>query len=98
MDTDSEPEISPPSVPAAEAPTPAAPQISAISAPATAAPPVTSSTPGSIQAVIVRCDVERIRFAPWSVTKDIDTVKGASIYPPSWFAIQSSEMLCSWLP
>ncbi|KAH7124733.1 hypothetical protein EDB81DRAFT_872409 [Dactylonectria macrodidyma] len=64
MDTDSEPEISPPSVPTPQTPTPAAPQSGA---PATAAP-VTSRTPGSIQAVIVRCDVERIRFAPWSVT------------------------------
>ncbi|KAH7117176.1 hypothetical protein B0J13DRAFT_613251 [Dactylonectria estremocensis] len=63
MDTDSKPEISPPSAPTRQAP-PVAPQSGA---PATAAP-VTSSTPGSIQAVIVRCDVERIRFTPWSVT------------------------------
>ena len=59
MDTDSEPEISPPSVPETQAP---APQSDAPAA------PVTNSTAGSIQAVIVRCDVERIKFAPWSAT------------------------------
>ncbi|KAH7117299.1 hypothetical protein EDB81DRAFT_848190 [Dactylonectria macrodidyma] len=64
MDTDSEPEFSPPSAPTGQAPPPGAPQSGA---PATAAS-VTRSTPGSIQAVIVRCDVERIRFAPWPVT------------------------------
>ncbi|KAH6883840.1 hypothetical protein B0T10DRAFT_564891 [Thelonectria olida] len=62
IDMDSEPEVSPPSVPAPQAPAPTAPQLGA---PATAAP---SGTPGSIQAVIVQCDVERIRFAPWSAT------------------------------
>ncbi|RYO89603.1 hypothetical protein DL762_003136 [Monosporascus cannonballus] len=64
VDTDSEPEVSPPSVPAPRAPTPAAPQSAS---PVTAAP-ATSSAPGSIQAVIVRCDVEKIRFVPWSAT------------------------------
>ncbi|KAH8656446.1 hypothetical protein BGZ61DRAFT_466510, partial [Ilyonectria robusta] len=49
MDTDSESEISPPLVPTPQAPAPAAPQSGAS---ATAAP-VTSSRPGSIQAVIV---------------------------------------------
>ncbi|RSL39767.1 hypothetical protein CEP51_016772 [Fusarium floridanum] len=64
LDTDSEPETSPPSVPTPRAPMPTAPQSGV---PAVAAP-VTSSTPGPIQATIVRCDVERVRFAPWSVT------------------------------
>ncbi|KAI0903057.1 hypothetical protein F4823DRAFT_629716 [Ustulina deusta] len=64
IDTDSEPEISLPSAPTPQAPTPEAPQPGAQ---ATAAP-VTSSTPGSIQAVMVRCDVKRKRFLPWSAT------------------------------
>lgn len=46
IDTDSEPEVSPPSVPAP--------------APAPAAAPTTT------QAVVVRCEVERSRAAPWS--------------------------------
>ncbi|KAJ0122848.1 Uncharacterized protein HZ326_31567, partial [Fusarium oxysporum f. sp. albedinis] len=54
LDTDSE----------RETPPPAALQSSA---PATA-DPITGSTPGSIQAITVRCDGERVRFAPWSVT------------------------------
>ncbi|KAI0398905.1 hypothetical protein F4802DRAFT_611283 [Xylaria palmicola] len=54
IDMDSEPEISLPSVPTPQAPTPSA--------------PVIGSTPGSIQAVMVRCDVERKRFLPWSAT------------------------------
>jgi len=80
MDTDSEPEISPPSAPTRQAP-PEGPQ-SGASATATAAP-VTSSTPGSIQAVIVRCDVERIRFAPWSVTMiEVDHPVFSNYIPP----------------
>ncbi|RKK89049.1 hypothetical protein BFJ68_g16805 [Fusarium oxysporum] len=79
MDTDSEPEISPPSAPTPQAPPPVAPQSGAS---ATAAP-VTSSTPGSIQAVIVRCDVERIRFAPWSVTMiQVDHPVFSNYIPP----------------
>ncbi|EWZ28682.1 hypothetical protein FOZG_17687 [Fusarium oxysporum Fo47] len=54
LDTDSE----------REPPPPAALQSGA---PATA-DPVTGSTPGSIQAITVRCDGERARFTPWSVT------------------------------
>ncbi|KAG7416584.1 hypothetical protein Forpi1262_v016737 [Fusarium oxysporum f. sp. raphani] len=54
LDTDSE----------RETPPPAALQSGA---PATA-DPITGSTPGSIQAITVRCDGERVRFAPWSVT------------------------------
>ncbi|KAH8752794.1 hypothetical protein F5883DRAFT_506445 [Diaporthe sp. PMI_573] len=64
MDTDSEPEASRPSVPAPGASAPGAPPSDA---PAIAAP-VTGSTLGSIKAVIVRCDVERKRFLPWSAT------------------------------
>lgn len=64
MDPDSEPEIPSPSVSTSQATTPATPQLGA---PATATP-VGSSSPGPIQAVIVRCDVERKRFAPWSAT------------------------------
>ncbi|KAG7408098.1 hypothetical protein Forpi1262_v009381 [Fusarium oxysporum f. sp. raphani] len=54
LDTDSE----------RETPPPAALQSGA---PATA-DPVTGSTPGSVQAITVRCDGERARFTPWSVT------------------------------
>lgn len=64
IDTDSEPEVSSPSVPAPRAPAPAALHSAS---PVTAAP-ATSSAPGSIQAVVVRCDVERKRFVPWSAT------------------------------
>lgn len=64
LDTDSEPEVSSPSVPAPRAPAPAALHSAS---PVTAAP-ATSSAPGSIQAVIVRCDVEKKRFVPWSAT------------------------------
>ncbi|OAQ58944.1 hypothetical protein VFPPC_14975 [Pochonia chlamydosporia 170] len=60
MDTDSEPEVSSLLVPTPQAPAPASAAVTTSTA--------TISTPGSIQAVIVRCDVERIRFAPWSVT------------------------------
>lgn len=55
-DTDSEPEVSLPSAPTSQAPTPAEPQ---------SEKPTAS---GSIQAVIVRCDVEKKEFAPWSAT------------------------------
>ncbi|KAH8889947.1 hypothetical protein GQ53DRAFT_184924 [Thozetella sp. PMI_491] len=34
----------------------------------TTATSTTSGMPGSIQAVIVRCDGEKARFAPWSAT------------------------------
>lgn len=63
MDTDSEPQVSPQSVPGPRAPAPRSPQLDA---PAAAVPATT--TPGSIQAIIVRCDVETKRFLPWSAT------------------------------
>ncbi|KAH8665309.1 hypothetical protein BGZ61DRAFT_484404 [Ilyonectria robusta] len=65
IDTDSEPQTPTQQVPPVEAnpaPAPATPQ--------SAAPASTAahSASGSIQAVIVRCDVERLKFAPWSAT------------------------------
>ncbi|KAI5859784.1 hypothetical protein GGS23DRAFT_583613 [Durotheca rogersii] len=56
LDTDSEAEISPPSVPTRRALTPAALQPGAQATEA----PVASSRPGSIQAVMVRCDVSLV--------------------------------------
>lgn len=61
IDTDSEPETSPQQALAPKANQDA--QQSAASASA-----ATHSASVSIQAVIVRCDVERRKFAPWSAT------------------------------
>ncbi|WEW61540.1 hypothetical protein PRK78_007030 [Emydomyces testavorans] len=66
IDTDSEPETSPPQAPVPKAnpvPGPDAQQ-PAVSASAAATP----SASGSIQAVIVRCEGERGKFPPWSAT------------------------------
>jgi len=62
IDMDSEPEVSLPSVLILRAPVPGALQsdVRVIVA------RVISSTSGSIQDVIVRCDVEKKRFLPWS--------------------------------
>ncbi|KAH8746060.1 hypothetical protein F5883DRAFT_609553 [Diaporthe sp. PMI_573] len=57
IDTDSEPEVKPLSIPAPQAPAPTAPRSSAA-----ATAPVTSSTPGSIQAVIA--DHPVLNFVP----------------------------------
>lgn len=66
IDTDSEGENFPPKqppAPAAAAPTPAVPP-----APASAAAPASTTSPsdGRVQAVIVRCDGEKLAHMPWS--------------------------------
>ncbi|KAK7757408.1 hypothetical protein SLS62_000420 [Diatrype stigma] len=72
IDTDSEPEAPPPSIPtpapAPRAPEPTTtPQSPRAPSPATAAAPTTNGGPdGSTKAVIVRCNGERSRAAPWS--------------------------------
>jgi hypothetical protein len=63
IDADSEPEILPP-VPALQAPNLVDLQSGA---PATT-PPMASGTSEPIQAVLIRCDIERTRFTPWSLT------------------------------
>lgn len=67
IDTDSESETSPQITPALKANPPATgtPPASQSAASASTA---THSASGSIQAVIVRCDVEKGKFAPWSAT------------------------------
>ncbi|KAM6506511.1 hypothetical protein FSOLCH5_013488 [Fusarium solani] len=64
IDTDSEPQTPTEQVPPVEA-NPPAPATSQSTAPASTA---AHSVSGSIQAVIVRCDVERLKFVPWSAT------------------------------
>ncbi|KAJ4169203.1 hypothetical protein NW754_011137 [Fusarium falciforme] len=65
IDTDSEPQTPTEQVPPVEANPAPAPATSQSTAPASTATP---SASGSIQAVIVRCDVERLKFVPWSAT------------------------------
>ncbi|KAK3299159.1 uncharacterized protein B0H64DRAFT_387499 [Chaetomium fimeti] len=72
IDTDSEPDMSSPQVPAPKAnqpPAPTTPQ----SQPSASTPMATLQThdapaPARVKAVIVRCDVDKIRSAPWSAT------------------------------
>lgn len=64
IDTDSESETSP-QPPAPKANQPPAPAASQLAASASTA---THSPSGSIQAVIVRCNVEKRKFLPWSAT------------------------------
>jgi hypothetical protein len=65
IDTDSELKTPTEQVPPVEANPAPALATSQSAAPASTATPSTSR---SIQAVIVRCDVERLKFAPWSAT------------------------------
>ena len=65
IDTDSEPETSPQQPPAPKANPPPAP---AASQSATSASTVTDKPPESIQAVVIRCELEKRLFPPWSAT------------------------------
>ncbi|KAI8950448.1 hypothetical protein F4801DRAFT_347464 [Xylaria longipes] len=66
IDTDSEPEQSSPRpIPAPKADPSPAPDTSQSTAHASTA---RQGAPDSIQAVIVRCDVEKLQFPPWSAT------------------------------
>ena len=73
IDTDSESETSPQQPPAPKANPPPAPKANPPPAPAASqsaasASTATHSPSGSIQAVIVRCNVEKHKFPPWSAT------------------------------
>lgn len=73
IDTDSEPEEQPQQAPALKSalkptPKPAPPPANASSDSTVSSSTEAPGAPGPIQAVIVRCNVERGRFPPWSAT------------------------------